>query len=319
MARPSIEDLLEHVAAEKHGVISGASIRKHGFSIDIIKSAVRRGQLKRVASDTFVAVGAPESFRQAAAIASSSGGVCSHRCAAALYGLDGVRPYHVEIVTPTGYPVRRYPASVIVHRTNHLPDDHVDVRAGVPVTCVSRTLIDLAGVAGFSTFRRAAISAVDRDLVTPNRIAALMTCCGRSGRPGTASVRRLLQEMDWQKGMTDSDLEDKAVSLIEEEDLPTPKRLFRVFSEGRFLGEVDLAYPKQRVAVEVDSYQHHSDRMAFVKDRARSNGLVARAGWSILYFVYEDSLRPRLFLDDLRAALAANNRTLSSLKCPGDP
>lgn len=303
MTRSGIEALFEHVAAERHGVISGALVRARGFSADTIKSAVRQGQLKRVANDTFVVAGAPESFRQTAAVASSSGGVCSHRCAAALYGLDGVPPHYVEIVTPTSHPVRRFSPSVVVHRTNHLPDDHVVVRVGLPVTCVPRTLIDLAGVAGFPTFRRAAISAVDRNLVTPHKIAASIACCGRSGRPGTAAVRRLLQEMDWQKGMTDSDLEDKAVTLIERDGLPTPTRLFRVISEGRFLGEVDLAYPEQKVAIEVDSYQHHSDRVAFVRDRARSNGLVARAGWSILYFVYEDSLRPRRFLDDLRVAL----------------
>jgi len=44
---------------------------------------------------------------------------------------------------------------------------------------------------------------------------------------------------------------------------------------------VDIAYPVERVAIEVDSWQHHGSRAAFEQDRWRYSRLGA-AGWTVL-------------------------------------
>ena len=47
---------------------------------------------------------------------------------------------------------------------------------------------------------------------------------------------------------------------------------------------IDLAYPDELVAIEVDSWEHHGRvRSAFDYDRSRANALVAH-GWSVLHF-----------------------------------
>lgn len=108
--------------------------------------------------------------------------------------------------------------------------------------------------------------------------------------------------MDWDEDLSDSDLEDIAYGLIVKEGLPSPRRLFNVYQDGVFLGELDLAYPALKIGVEVDSFRYHGSQPDFVRDRGRSNGLVAE-GWRILHFVYEDHLRPRRFLTALKKAL----------------
>lgn len=297
------EALCRKYAGEHHGVISGQTARAFGMSERAIATAVRCGRWQRQSRGIFVIEGAPESFKQRAAAASAVGAVCSHRCAAAIYGLDGVRASKIEVVTTRPFRPMGLPPWVIAHRTCHLPDDHITEFAGVALTCVARTLLDLAGVSGFDVMRRAALSAVDRNLCSPEKLLAHLRCCGRVGRPGTAAFRRFLAEMDWELDLSDSDLEDVAYRLIKEAGLPTPRRLHKVREHGHLLGELDLAYPSKRIGIEVDSFAYHGDRQAFVRDRGRLNGFMARSDWRILHFVHDDARRPRRFLDDLRAAL----------------
>ena len=48
---------------------------------------------------------------------------------------------------------------------------------------------------------------------------------------------------------------------------------------------IDLAYPDQMVAIELDGWEHHSTRSAFDRDRARANDL-ALAGWRLYRFTW---------------------------------
>lgn len=51
--------------------------------------------------------------------------------------------------------------------------------------------------------------------------------------------------------------------------------------------ELDMAFLKLRLAVEVDGYAYHSARDRFLNDRRRQNNLV-NAGWTVLRFTWED-------------------------------
>ena len=48
-------------------------------------------------------------------------------------------------------------------------------------------------------------------------------------------------------------------------------------------GERDLAWPDQRVVVEIDTYTHHGSQIAFHRDRARDAELTA-AGYRVVRF-----------------------------------
>ena len=67
----------------------------------------------------------------------------------------------------------------------------------------------------------------------------------------------------------------------------TPQRQFRVVADGRVYF-LDLAYPNERIAIEIDGFEFHRSRGAFDSDRVRQNDLV-RAGWIVLRFTSKSS------------------------------
>lgn len=50
---------------------------------------------------------------------------------------------------------------------------------------------------------------------------------------------------------------------------------------GRY--RIDFAHPPTKVAIELDGYEHHSDRDTFTSDRQRDRAL-QRDGWRVLHF-----------------------------------
>jgi hypothetical protein len=59
---------------------------------------------------------------------------------------------------------------------------------------------------------------------------------------------------------------------------------------GRFVARVDAAYPELRIAIEFDSYEHHSGRNALVRDNDRRNQL-RRIRWQTVTFTAADLQR----------------------------
>lgn len=68
--------------------------------------------------------------------------------------------------------------------------------------------------------------------------------------------------------------------------------------------EIDAVWPRQRIAVELDSWTWHHHRQAFQRDREKGNVLAA-AGWTVLRFTYRDVTdRPAAVASQLRRVLA---------------
>ena len=66
--------------------------------------------------------------------------------------------------------------------------------------------------------------------------------------------------------------------------------------------ELDFAFPKSRVAVEVDGWAWHQDAQAFRRDRQRQN-LIVLAGWTVLRFSWHDlTQRPSAVIGEIRSA-----------------
>lgn len=67
---------------------------------------------------------------------------------------------------------------------------------------------------------------------------------------------------------------------------------------------VDFAYPEALLAIEADSYRHHSSLAAWSRDRVRNNELVAM-GWRVLPVTFRDlTSRPSAVADQIARALA---------------
>ncbi|AZZ83093.1 hypothetical protein C5O27_20200 [Gordonia alkanivorans] len=72
--------------------------------------------------------------------------------------------------------------------------------------------------------------------------------------------------------------------------------------EGYF---VDVAFPEQMLAVEIDGMAYHRDAETFQRDRRRRNDLIAQ-GWTVLNFTWADlKERPGYVVDRVRQALDA--------------
>src|SRR4029453_15640221 len=83
------------------------------------------------------------------------------------------------------------------------------------------------------------------------------------------------------------ELENRVIGALVGAGLPTPQRQFRVTVDDRVYF-IDLAYPAERAAIEVDGFEFHRERGTFDADRERQNGLV-RAGWIVLRFTSRSS------------------------------
>lgn len=169
-------------------------------------------------------------------------------------------------------------------------------RHGVLVTSPGRTWIDLA-----SAVPPAALLAVtDQMLARGFPEAEFPAILRRSaGRRGVAVARRVAARGNAKAG---SPMESVLRWLLLEADLPQPVLQHVIRADGRFLGQVDMAWPESRVMVEFDGNVHR-DRQVFVDDLRRQNRLVL-AGWTILRFTSADVLgRPGQVLAAIRVAL----------------
>lgn len=63
--------------------------------------------------------------------------------------------------------------------------------------------------------------------------------------------------------------------------LPEPEVNYDVVDGGRWLGQVDLAYPELRIAIECEGQHHLTDPLQWAEDIARMDRLV-EAGWRVI-------------------------------------
>ena len=226
----------------------------------------------------------------------------SHMTAGHLWGvLD--RPDAIEVVVGRRG-IRR--DSFVVHQSTDLEPGHVTIVDGIPTTTAARTAIDIGVPHGLGSVARFVDEARRRGLLDLEDTARLHHRLARRGRNGVGPARTIIAErLQWDQ-ITDSQLEDRFLRLIQRTGLPKPVSQHRVHDEvGLIIARLDFAYPERLVAVELDSIAHHTDRDSFRTDRRRQNRLIL-SGWTVLRFTWWDVLAGEEWvLDSLSAALAS--------------
>lgn len=223
----------------------------------MIKGAVRRAELIPVHAGVYAVGHVPAHARaraMAAVLACGDGAALSHAAAAALYGVLKW-PAILEVTAPRE---RRRPG-LRTHRSRTLAAHDVRRHEGVRATSPVRTVIDLAGERERLT--DAGLIRLVNDLrvaghLRPSAFAELQTRCRR--------VACLLGDVT--ERPTRSQLEDRFRAFVTRHGLPMPEINAVLPENGR---EVDALYRAQRLIVELDSWQFHSDRAAFERDRAK--------------------------------------------------
>jgi len=232
----------------------------------------------------------------------------SHTTAACLLQLKGFPQGEFHVVSTKRD--QRLPAWAHVHRVNQVCPGTGRIEA-IRVTPPWITLLDVCHLVGLDHAGRTLDNALLRRLVSLPQMAWALESFGGPGHSGTATMRALLRErgaLGSRYVPPESDLEEYLYKLVASaRDLPEPVRQYRMW-DGTQWRRFDLAWPRRRLAVEVDGWEAHGSREAFQDDRTRDARMLA-LGWVTLRFTWHDVVdRPAWVLGIIRATLLQNAR-----------
>ena len=264
------------VAERQWGLITAAQLHRAGVGRGSIEWRLAHGLLHRVFRGVYLVghrVPVAGAVEFAAVLAVGDGSLVSHRSAAAILGLAGRPAVEVEVTV-----IQRDCRSrdgLRVHQVQQLSATDRADKAGIPITTPARTVIDFASTAVAAEAERAIAEAFALKLVTEMEISAAAERDPR--RAGVAQVRAILGQAGGPK-RTRSGGERAMLRLVRAARLPMPRTNYTVAGFS-----ADFCWPEQRLIVEVDGYDFHSNRTAFERDHRRD--IVHKsAGYEVLRF-----------------------------------
>jgi very-short-patch-repair endonuclease len=196
----------------------------------------------------------------AAVLACGEDAVLSHGSAAALWGLRSSRAAKIDVTVP-GHR-RRGQGDLKVHHARHLSPQDRTRRYNIPVTSLSRTLLDLAAIESAQRLRTL-IEASERLYLFDMKTMTELIARSR-GHRGLKRLKAVLAELRGPPPETRSGLERRFLEIVRAAGLPEPSNNVVVAGEV-----VDFHWPQYRLVVEIDSYGFHKSRRQFEEDRAR--------------------------------------------------
>jgi very-short-patch-repair endonuclease len=285
--------VLDDLLRRHDGVVTLAQARSVGISEEAVRRRVRAGHWRRCSVGVFFADDRP--FTDAARIRAAVWGYGDRAAGSGLaaawwHGITKFAPHEVEVTVPRdshgrshdGCRVRRrdlYPTDVAEHRD-------------LLVTALPLTVVEAAARRGGGP------KLMDAALQRHIELRPLWKAHLRNkGRYGSPAARRLLQAA-----------EDGARSEAE-------RILIRLLRAAGITGwcanhqvvgyEVDVGFPRCKVAIETDGLAFHSDTDDFHRDRVRQNA-IALAGWQVLRFTWLDLTEyPDRVIAEIRYAISA--------------
>jgi hypothetical protein len=246
-------------------VVATRQLDALGYTKSSVAKAAKVGRLHRVHRGVY-AVGHHRLTwhgRCMAAALASYPSVASHLSAAWLWGLLRSRPETVHVTSRGPRPGRR---PFVVHRADLAPAD-LTRRDGIPVTSLSRTVLDVAVTSRPRTVRRHIQLADDLGVFDLREMEDLL---GRTrGHRGQAKVRAALELYEERPVFTRSGLERRFLEVVREAGLPEP-------AMNHFVAEfeIDAWWEDERFGVELDVYETHGSRLSFEEDRVRDDQLL---------------------------------------------
>jgi very-short-patch-repair endonuclease len=198
----------------------------------------------------------------AAVLFRGGGALISHQSAIWLWGME----QKLEIPVHVSVRWRGHSQDTIgLHHCPALRIEDIAETERLPVTGVARTLLDYASDAKALRLERA-IDRADRlgilDLLAVDRIAEEVR--GHRGRARLLRAMTIYRE----KGFTRSGGEKRMLAALADAGVERP--LVNNFIEAY---ELDFYWPRERLVVELDSWEHHRSRRSFEEDRDRQEKL----------------------------------------------
>jgi very-short-patch-repair endonuclease len=259
----SPDEVIARLAEQQEGVVARWQLIERGVTPREIQRRIQRHQLHGVFRGVY-SVGyralREEAYEMAAILSVGGDAVLSHETAARHWELPRLpwsrRPIHVSTTKRVRGP---RPGIVCVHHVRSLGDLDIDMRHGLRVTSVERTLLDLGGT------------------MDPWRIANMMHEAEFHDRFDRATFRELLARMrtrddathavgsraitmlDAGSAGTRSKLEARLLRALLAAGIPEPLVNVRVRVQDGTI-EVDMYWPDARLCVEVDGVGHRRER-----------------------------------------------------------
>lgn len=300
--------MLAERAGQQRMLISYEDVIAAGGTSKHIQRRLASGRWVQVAPRVYLIAGAPLDWmtKQLAAVRSAGDrAVTSHLAAARLFGIPGFDTAGVELSVPRGTLKPR--RGIRIHQSTDLDRCSTVVRDGIPVTDPARTLLDLGRYVGVGRLTRATEFMRREGHVDWEKLIRTLAHHARRGRHGVRRLRTVILREAHRAEITDSQMELILLALIREAGLPEPVLHYRVMDGGRFVAEVDFAYPELKIAIECDGAVH-LDEDVRDRDLPRQNDLVL-LGWTVLRFSYRRLRdRPDAVIAEIRAALTAAAR-----------
>jgi hypothetical protein len=295
-------------ASRQDGVIAGWQCRQLGMDPTDIKALCRSGRWQRLFRGVYLADAdvtgppSPRATTRAGLLSAGPHAVAVLGTAAAIHGIGGLpKPdgrVHVSLPAQHARPRRVIDSRLALHQLTIRPEEVVTVD-GVTLTSPLRTVADLI----VRLDRYAAVSVMDsalnRGIVSEEEFAALPRLI--AGRRGAARARLWIPEADARAA---SPLETRVRLRCVDGRVAPDTLQHRVYSDrGDLLGIGDLAWLDARVLGEADGAEVHGRPEAVFEDRWRQNELTS-AGWIVIRFTWQDTLRPGYVVYVVRNALA---------------
>ena len=268
-----VDDEIASLAGAQFNRISRSQLTGLGLSPDAVKHRVATGRLVRVEAGVFAiapVLGHDPWGRWMAAVLTAPGSILSHLSAAIAWRLLSI-PGGLETITRAGCGGRERVGGLLVHRSKSLPPEDWTVLHGIPITTVSRTLLDLTRSVSDRALARALREAVRLELLTlPELGDALGRYRGRRG------VRLLGEIVARYSGLplerARSGAEVRALEILREAARPMPGLNSRIAGE-----EADLSWPARRFIIEIDGGPFHLDK----GEDERKEAVWRAAGWEV--------------------------------------
>ncbi|BDD97431.1 hypothetical protein MFTT_15250 [Mycolicibacterium fortuitum subsp. fortuitum] len=215
---------------------------------------------------------------KAAWLRSRRRGVLAGYSAAALHGARWIEPALPANILDTN----RRPARGVVAWADMVDDDEICQIGDIRLTTPARTAVDLACRLPEDT----AVAAVDalaratRLKVADIEFAALR----RAGSKGIKQARRSIALVD---PGSESPQETWLRLLVVRAGYPPPQTQHPIYNEyGALIGEVDMAWPELKIAMEYEG-RHHTDPDVLRRDVARFDAMI-EMGWIVIRVTCRD-------------------------------
>lgn len=215
---------------------------------------------------------------KAAWLRSRRRGVLAGYSAAALHGARWIDPALPANILDTN----RRPVRGVVAWADTIDDDEICQIGDIGLTNPARTAVDLAcrlpedtAVAAIDALARAT-----RLKVADIELAALR----RAGGKGIKQARRSIALVD---PGSESPQETWLRLLVVRAGYPPPQTQHPIYNEyGALIGEVDIAWPELKIAMEYEG-QHHTDPDVLRRDVARFDAMIDM-GWIVVRVTCRD-------------------------------